>query len=131
MNRVQYTIVLFLTTATLGCSSYEEPESGIDCGRQFINATYQGNFKRARQLLLSDPEQQELLKTQIEQDFRSRNSNAKEALSKSSIVVRNIEQQGDSAVYITYQNAYNNQERKLRIVNTPAGWKTDLAFAFR
>lgn len=131
MFRFHHALFLLLSIALLGCSSYEEPDSGIDCGRQFINATYQGNFKRARQLLVQGPQQEELLETRIEKDFRSRDSNGKEALSKSSIVVRNIEQQADSVVYISYLNAYDNQERKLRIVNSSNGWKTDLAYSFR
>jgi hypothetical protein len=131
MFRFHYSLFLLLTFIFWGCSSYEEPDSGIDCGRQFINATYQGNFKRAKQLLLAEPGQEDLLDSRIEKEFRSKDSNGREALSKSSIVVRNIEQQGDSVVYISYLNAYDNQEKKLRIINSSNGWKTDLAFSFR
>jgi hypothetical protein len=131
MQRFHSLLFLLLTSALLACSSYEEPDSGIECGRQFINATYQGNFKRAKQLLLAGPEQETLLETAIEKDFRSRDSNGKEALSKSSIVVNNIEQLGDSVVYISYLNAYDNKERKLRIVNDASGWKTDLQYSFK
>lgn len=131
MSRTYSILIVLLATLLLACTSYEEPDSGIDCGRQFINATYQGNFKRAKQLLLAGQEQQELLESRIEKEFRSKDSNGREALSKSSIVVRNIEQQGDSVLYISYLNAYDNQERKLRVVNGADGWKTDLAFSFR
>ena len=131
MSRTYSILIVLLATTLLSCTSYEEPDSGIDCGRQFINATYQGNFKRAKQLLLAGQEQQELLESRIEKEFRSKDSNGREALSKSSIVVRNIEQEGDSVLYISYLNAYDNQERKLRVVNSADGWKTDLAYSFR
>jgi hypothetical protein len=35
-------------------TSYEEPETAIDAGRQFISAIYNGNFKRAGQLIVQD-----------------------------------------------------------------------------
>jgi hypothetical protein len=116
--------------ALLSCSSYEAPDSGLDCGRQFINATYQGNFKRAKQLLLPEPQQATLLEERIERDFRSRNSSAKEALSKASIVVQRLEQPADSVVLLTYLNAYDNQPRQLRVVNRAGNWQTDLVYSF-
>jgi hypothetical protein len=131
MQRSFLLLIHLLATTLLACTSYEAPDSGIDCGRQFINATYQGNFKRAKQLLLAEQGQEELLESRVEKEFRAKDSNGRDALSKSSIVVRNIEQQGDSVVYISYLNAYDNLERKLRIVNGADGWKTDLAYSFR
>lgn len=129
MTRI-FLILLCYVCLAAACSSYEAPDSGIDCGRQFIDATYQGNFKRARQLLVSGENQQDLLREKIEKDFRGRNSNQKEALSRSSIVIRDIVQSGDTLVLITYQNAYNQQNQQLRVILENGEWKTDLAFSY-
>lgn len=113
------------------CSSYEAPESGIDCGRQFINATYQGNFKRAKQLLVPGDANAQLLSTRFEQPFRSLDGFGKERLSQSSIHIKSVQQQGDSVVLLTYQNAYDNKVYTLKCQLQEGNWKTDLAYSFR
>jgi hypothetical protein len=46
-------ILLSMLVFTACGPSYEEPETAIDAGRQFISAIYNGNFKRAGQLIIS------------------------------------------------------------------------------
>lgn len=119
-------ILLLITFALLSCTSYESPDSAIDCGRQFINATYQGNFKRAKQLLVPTPQNLQVLENDIEKDFRSRDGFGKEKLSKSSIVINGVENQGDTATFIKYINAYNNKPTSIKCVLVNGEWKADL-----
>ncbi|MCA0381836.1 MAG: hypothetical protein LCH58_06725 [Bacteroidetes bacterium] len=112
------------------CSSYEAPESGIDCGRQFINATYQGNFKRAKQLLAPGGSNEELLNTRFEQPFRSLDGFGKERLSQSSIVIISIKTLSENEVQVTYQNAYDNQPKTLQCVQQGEQWLINLSFTF-
>lgn len=123
-------LVLCMVTA-LACTSYEVPDSGIECGRQFINATYQGNFKRARQLVIPDRLNTGLLQEKIETEFRQFSSAQKEQLSKTSINIAGIKSEGDTVQYISYVNAYNLQPRTLRCVYRQGEWFTDLAYSFK
>lgn len=119
--------LLLLITA---CSSYEAPESGIDCGRQFVNATYQGNFKRAKQLLVPDDTNVQLLNTRFEQPFRTLDGFGKEKLSQSSIVIISIKTLSENEVQVTYQNAYDNQPKTLQCVQQAGQWLVNLSYSF-
>ena len=119
--------MLLLLTA---CSSYEAPESGIDCGRQFINATYQGNFKRAKQLLVPTDANTRLLNTRFEKPFRSLDGFGKERLSQSSIVILSIKTISENEVQVAYQNAYDNQPKTLQCVQQGGQWLVNLSFSF-
>lgn len=128
--RFAYCFLLLAIAQLLACTAYETPDSGIDCGRQFINATYQGNFKRAKQLLVPSKENIGLLEEKIEKDFRSRNSFEKENLSNASININHIESQGDTVQLIHFTNAYNGKTQVLKCVQVQGEWKTDLSFSF-
>ena len=112
------------------CNSYEAPESGIDCGRQFINATYQGNFKRAKQLLVPGDANAQLLSNRFEQPFRSLDGFGKERLSQSSIVILSIKTISENEVQVAYQNAYDNQPKTLQCVQQDGQWLVNLSFSF-
>lgn len=133
MKKIRFSYLLLLLAISLltACTAYEVPDSGIDCGRQFINATYQGNFKRAKQLLVPSPENIALLENNIEKDFRSRNSFDKEKLSNASITINHLESQGDTVQLIHFTNAYNGKTQVLKCIQVQGEWKTDLSFSYR
>ena len=116
-------IICLFSILWAGCSSYEEPETPIDAGRQFISAIYNGNFKRAGQLIVPDDATRNLLKDSIEQDFRSRDGFAKEALSKSSIRIDNIKAQDSLTTTLEFTNAYFNAKSILVIKKADGLWK--------
>lgn len=110
-----------------GCgATYEAPDTAIDTGRQFINATYQGNFKRANQLIESTETNINTLKNRIEADFRSRDGFGKEALSKSSIQIQAIETLPDKNVKIKFLNAYTGQKDSLLVLPVGDTWAVRL-----
>ena len=129
--RLSYCVLMLAITQMLACTAYETPDSGIDCGRQFINATYQGNFKRAKQLLIPTEENILLLEEKIEKNFRNRNSFEKENLSNASITINHLESKGDTVQLIHFTNAYNSKPQILKCVLVQGEWKTDLSFSYR
>lgn len=129
-HRLSFWLLGTCCWALAACSSYEEPDSGIECGRQFINATYQGNFKRAKQLLVPTAANKQWLADSLEQVFRAFNGAQKEALSKASIVIAETQNPSDSVVLIRYINAYNQWPRTLRCVWIDGVWRTDLQHSF-
>ena len=121
--------VLFsiLIAAILSCgSSYEEPDSAIEAGRQFISAIYNGNFKRAGQLIIEEKTNLEKLEEEIEKDFRSRNSFAKDSLSNASIQINRITSIDSVTTVMEYTNAYHNSEAILVIVNENGFWRVKI-----
>jgi len=114
-----------------GCeSSYEEPETAIDCGRQFIDAIFKGNFKRAKQLTLPDEKNLDLLRNHLEKDYRSRNSVDKEQLRSVSIVINSVDEFADTAAIINFLNSYDGKSAVLKVVKTNDRWLTDLKYTF-
>lgn len=120
-------LLLTACLAALACgATYETPDTAIDTGRQFINATYQGNFKRANQLIEPTETNINTLKNRIEADFRSRDGFGKEALSKSSIQIQGIETLADNSVKIKFTNAYTAQPDSLLVMPNGDSWQVRL-----
>lgn len=114
-----------LAAAACG-ATYDTPDTAIDTGRQFINATYQGNFKRANQLIEPTETNLNTLKNRIEADFRSRDGFGKEALSKSSIQIQAIENLSDKTLKIRFTNAYTTKSDSLLVLPNGDSWQVRL-----
>lgn len=117
--------VIFLLVSACG-TSYEEPDTSIEAGRQFILAIYNGNFKRAGQLIEQDDQNKNFLTENIEKDFRSRNGFQKEALSKSSIQIIEIINVDSTTTLLHFNNAYTGKEAKLEIRKQNGLWRVNL-----
>jgi hypothetical protein len=111
-------------------TSYEEPETAIDAGRQFISAIYNGNFKRAGQLIIANEENRKILDKTIEKDFRARDGFGKEALSKASIRINEIKTIDSSTTLLYFTNAYTNKASELEIKKEGEYWRVDLRKVF-
>ena len=126
----QIALVLLLMVV-FGCGeSYEAPDNAIDCGRQFIDAIFDGNFKRARQLMVPDEQNMQLLNDRLAKDFRSRNSLDKDQLRNASIVINEIENVSDTVTIINFLNSYDNKPAVLKVVFRNGHWMTDLKYTF-
>jgi hypothetical protein len=124
MLLIRKLLSLIIITGLLSCgASYEEPDSAIEAGRQFISAIYNGNFKRAGQLIVQDESNSRMLKEDIEKDFRSRNSFAKDSLSKTSIQINKITNVDSLTTIMEFTNAYHNHESVLLIKKENGLWR--------
>lgn len=115
--------IIGMVALLVACNpQYEAPDTALDAGRQFIKATYVGNFKRAGQLLDPAPEHAQWLEEVVEKDFRARDSFGKEALSNASIQIDKIDYVNDGLTFILYVNAYNGLHDTLRVLKKDNGW---------
>jgi hypothetical protein len=121
----KYFLIGFVCYAFIfsGCNpNYEEPETAIDAGRQYIQAIYQGNFKRANQLIGVDDSSKYYLDEVVEKDFRSRNSIQKEALSQSSIQIVQVKTINNEKTLLYFTNAYTKKEDSVRLEKINEKW---------
>jgi hypothetical protein len=125
-NMLKIAFLLIAFTVSACGTSYEEPETAIDAGRQFISAIYNGNFKRAGQLIVKNDENRVILEQTIEKDFRTRDGFGKEALSKASIRINDIKTINNTTTLIYFTNAYTNKESELEIKKEGEFWRVDL-----
>lgn len=111
-------------------NGYPEAQDGLDCGRQFIGAIFNGNFKRARQLTLPDETNLKILENKLEKDFSNRSSLDKERLSQASIVINEVSPVNDSVVIINFLNSYDSLPTILKVVKWQGQWLTDLKYTY-
>lgn len=127
MKKMLKIIGLFMAFVISSCgTSYEEPDTAIDAGRQFISAIYNGNFKRAGQLIINNEENRVILEQTIEKDFRARDGFGKEALSKASIRINEIKTMDNGTTLLYFTNAYTNKASELEIKKEGEFWRVDL-----
>jgi hypothetical protein len=118
-----FSFSLLLSSCTGG---FEEPETPIEAGREFINAIYNGNFKKANKLIKQDKENKALLKSIFEKNFRARGGFEKEALSKASIQIRDIITEDSTHTLIRFDNAYFSCQSDLMVEKKEAIWRINL-----
>ncbi len=126
---MKYLLLIFF----MGCNTptHKPALDDIDCGRNFIDAIFKGNFKKAGYLLLPDAENKKLLSEKLSKDYNNRNGKDRERLGSASIVVSNIEKVvKDSVTIIYFINSYDNQPAKLKVVKINNEWLADLKYTY-
>jgi hypothetical protein len=126
--------LLFFFIATLAaCSnpSYTTPENGLDAGRQFTDAIFKGNFKRANDLIVPTEENKTLLDNKIEQPYHQLPNADRDRLSQASIQIINITNSSqDSSTVINFVNAYDGKPANLKVIKYQGNWLVDLKSMF-
>ena len=123
--------LLVLVLALVACGeSYETPDNALDSGRQFIESIFKGNFKRARQLMLPDADNQKLLDEKLANDFRNREPLERDRLRNASIVINEIDNANDSVTVINFKNSYDDRPAVLKVIKRNGQWLTDLKYTF-
>lgn len=111
--------------------NYTPPENALDAGRQFADAVYKGNFKRAADLIVPDEQNKKLLTQKLEEPYHQRTSTDRNLLSQASLQILEVDDQSkDSITYIRILNAYTNQPATMKVVKSDDGWRVDLKYGF-
>jgi hypothetical protein len=106
------------------------PENDVDAGRMFIQAALNGDYTKARQLMIRDSLNNQYLDV-AERNYQSRmNREDKRGYRESSINVHDVRQEGDSVSIISYSNSYKKQNDSLKVVRVNGRWLIDLKYSF-
>ncbi len=116
-----------LLLVLVGCSVTDEPDTALDCGRQFIIATYNGNFKRAGQLVIPDEKNRTLLNSRFEKPFRAKDGFGKQELSETPLIVKTIRSLDEENTTIIFENALNKKTDSIRVIFQGEVWRVKLA----
>ncbi len=128
LKKITFFLIVLLTAC--GGDNYPPVENPLDAGRQFIDAIFKGNFKRADLLILPDDQNKNLLRTNLEDDYHARNSTDRNNLGLSSININNVQNMGDSVTIIHFFNNYTNKPALLKVVKQNTTWLVDLKYTF-
>ncbi len=128
MKYLLFACVLFLG-ACKNSSSYSEPASALDAGREFIDASLKGDFVKANFYMLQDASNKQFL-DKIETDYRQKDRDGREQYRQASINIGEITEITDKETIINYSNSYDKIAYKLKVVFSNNKWQVDFKYTF-
>ena len=120
--------LLIIAVALFGCNnetSFKKAEDAQDAGREFIRASLDGNYDKARFYLYPDSTN-EFLFTRWKRDYEELSSDEKSKYKDADIVVLNIHPENDSVTTFKYFNSYKKDTTTVKILRIKNEWLVDL-----
>jgi hypothetical protein len=125
-----YLVPALLVLVWWGCSApYVKPSDPTEAGRDFLNATLKADYKVADGYILKDTLNKRLFKN-YKQWYNDLPESEKDAYSKASLTIYNVNNLSDSTTIISFANSYKNQRRDIRLVRNHGEWWVDFAYTF-
>ena len=128
----RYLLPAFLAVVLYGCS---EPapttgsDSDVDAARNFLRASLDNDFHKARDYMLTDSANSQLLKVAADQRARlSREENRQ--YQEASIRIFDTRRINDSASIIVYDNSYRKTRDSLMVFRSAGKWLVDLKYTY-
>jgi hypothetical protein len=121
-------ILSVITVAIFACNndtSFKKAEDAQDAGREFIRASLDGNYDKAKFYLYSDSTN-EFLFNRWKRDYDELSSDEKSKYKNSDIVVLNINRENDSVSTFKYFNSYKKDTTIVKILRIKNEWLVDL-----
>jgi hypothetical protein len=108
----------------------EKPESDVDAARAFIRAALDGNYKKARNLILPDSSNVQLLDNLERAYLHNNDAMEQRGYREASIRVHDTRRVGDSASVVVYSNSFKNKRDSVKAVRSGNDWVIDLKYSF-
>ncbi|MDA3615988.1 hypothetical protein [Polluticaenibacter yanchengensis] len=119
--------IFCLGLLVMSCNGgYTKPENAIDGARIFIDATYKGDFKKAKFFMIDNEANKTILDKEYAEIFRAKNAFEKDDLRKDNIEIVQILTPNAEEVKVIYNNKYHKQVDTLTMVKDQDFWKADL-----
>lgn len=124
-----FVLLIFFSISCKNSSSYEEPSTALDAGREFIDASLKGDFIKAYFYMLQDVENKQLL-NKIETDYRGKDRDGREQYRQASINISGVTDITNKQTIINYSNTYDKISNKLKVVFVNNKWVVDFKYTF-
>jgi predicted RND superfamily exporter protein len=108
----------------MACSTkqeYAQAENALDAGRQFIEATLQGDFKKANFYLMQDSTNTRQLK-KLEEAYKNYPESIQKQYNSSSININSINDLSPKETEINYANSYDKVAHSIKVVKIDGKW---------
>lgn len=116
---------LLLIVACDAGKTFKKAEDAQDAGRQFIRASLDGDYEKARFYLLNDSVNL-LLISKWQQGFDKMDRNTRQQYREASILPINIHAINDSVTSYTFSNSFRKDTTTVHIVRVDGEWLVDL-----
>ena len=122
--------MLFLLSCSNNNIAYSKAENAFDAGREFIDGTLKGDFKKAAFYMLSDSVNQQFLAVQ-EKDFRLKDKEGRQQLRTASINIQQVEDLDSTISIIHYNNSYEKKDQLIKVIKLNNNWQVDFKYSFQ
>lgn len=124
-------ILCFFVACSVSCKddvSYKKAEDAQDAGREFIRASLDGNYEKARFYLFNDTTNTNvMLLDKWKKDYNQRSVEDKVNYKDASIIAIKVEPVNDSTVSFVYTNTFEPKDTTtIKIVKVSGEWLVDL-----
>ena len=116
--------ITFLIACHAG-KTFTPAEDAQDAGRQFIRASLDGDYEKARFYLLSDSVNLILI-NKWQQDFDKLDRDTRQSYREASIIAINIKALNDSVTTFTFSNSFRKDTTTVHILRKDGEWLVDL-----
>lgn len=120
-------IIFFTGCENNDRSANSDGQNDIDAARDFIRASLDGNFRKARMYMLSDSLNEERMHA-IERVNLS--PDEKKGLAAASINIHRVLPINDTATVVIYSNSFKNNWDTLRVIRESGKWLVDFNYLF-
>jgi hypothetical protein len=121
---VTFFFLVFIVACHAG-KTFNPAEDAQDAGRQFIRASLDGDYEKARFYLLNDSINL-LLINKWQQDFDKLDRDTRQQYREASIIAINIKAINDSITTYTFSNSFRKDTTTVHIVRRNGEWLVDL-----
>lgn len=125
MKPFTWIILIFLAACTDKQPEYRKAEDALDAGREYINATLQGDFSRAAFYTVTDEKNKQLLLL-TEKTYREKDKEGRQQFRTASINIAEVKELTDSTAVIHYSNSFDKEAHILQVVKRNQAWLVDL-----
>lgn len=130
MQKLLFCSVLFLLSCSSKHVEYVKAENAFDAGREFIDGTLKGDYKKASFYMLTDSANQELLAVQ-EKEFRLKDKEGRQQLRTASINIQEVQDLDSTVSIIHYNNSYDKIQQTVKVVKQNNNWLVDFKYSFQ
>ena len=129
LKKILFYIITPLLVLSCNSSKYEKALDPIEGGRGFIENMMQGDIKKAHFYIVSDSANETYFKEMSAQYF-SLDKEGRQQLRTAAIQINEISAVDSNTTIINYQNSLDQKAHKLKVIQTPEGWKVDLKYTY-
>ena len=130
MQKLLFISLLFFVSCSNNNIQYPKAENAFDAGREFIDGTLKGDFKKAAFYMLPDSSNQQFLAV-LEKDFRLKDKEGRQQLRTASINIQQVEDIDGTLSIIHYNNSFEKKDQLVKVVKQNNRWLVDYKFSFQ
>jgi hypothetical protein len=122
-------LFLCLLAACNDTPEYQPAGNALDAMHEFIIATLQGDFKKARVYMIPDADNLQRLEA-FEKDYRRTDPVKRREYNEASLEILENAPLNDSVTVINYRNSYDKVAHKVKAVRRQDKWLIDFKYTF-